>query len=65
MDVKDLMTMEVESEDKIFQELTTCQGESVDFMCDFDDFYDLSIVVYSDVINNIKDRWITSDFDEL
>ena len=35
------------------------------FVCDLDDFVDLSIVVCSSAINNIKDRWITSDFDEL
>jgi hypothetical protein len=43
----------------------TWQCESVDFMCDFDDFVDFSIVVCSSAINNIKYRWITSDFDEL
>jgi len=43
----------------------TWQDEAVDFVCDFDDFVDLGIVVYSNAINNIKDRWITSDFDEL
>ena len=36
-----------------------------DFVCDFDDFDDLSIVVSSIAINNIKKRWITIDFDEL
>jgi hypothetical protein len=33
----------------------TWQDEEVDSVCDFDDFFDLSIVVYSDAINNIKD----------
>ena len=37
----------------------------MDSVRDFDDFVDLSIVVYSDAINNIKGRWISSDFDEL
>jgi hypothetical protein len=41
------------------------QGKSVDFMRDFNDFVDLSIVVYSDAINNINNRWITFDFNEL
>ena len=48
-----------------FQGLMTWQDAEVDSVCDFHDFVDLSIVVYSDAINNIKDRWITSDFDEL
>src|SRR5437667_12855543 len=34
-------------------------------MCAFDDFVDLSIVVFSIAISNIKKRWITIDFDEL
>lgn len=32
---------------------------------DFDDFVDLSIIVGSSAINNIKNRWITCDFDDL
>ena len=43
----------------------TWQDESIDFMCDFDDFIDLNVVVCSDAINNIKNKWIASDFDEL
>ena len=43
----------------------TWQDEERDSVCDFDNFVDLSIVVYCDAINNIKDRWLTSDFDEL
>ena len=38
---------------------------NTDFICDFDDFVDLSIVVFSIAINNIKKRWIIIDFDEL
>jgi len=41
------------------------QGESADFMCDFNDFVDLIIVVSSIAINNIKKGWITIDFDKL
>ena len=41
------------------------QGKSVNFMSDFDDFVDLSILVPSTAINNIKKGWITIDFDEL
>lgn len=32
----------------------TWQCESADFMCAFDDFVDLSILVFSIVISNIK-----------
>ena len=38
---------------------------SADFMYAFDAFIDLSIVVFSIVISNIKKRWIIIDFDEL
>ena len=31
----------------------------------FDDFINLSIIVYSSAINDIKKRWITTDFNEL
>jgi len=43
----------------------TCQDENADFIFDFDDFVDLSIVVSSVAINNIKRRWITLESDEL
>ena len=43
----------------------TWQYESADFMFAFDDFVDLSIVVFSIEISNIKKRWITIDFDVL
>ena len=43
----------------------TWQNKEIDFVCDFDDFVDLSIIVYFSAINNIKKRWITIDFDEL
>jgi len=43
----------------------TWQDESADLTCDFDDFVNLSIVVCSSAINNIKKRWITTDFNEL
>ena len=36
-----------------------------DFVYDFDDFDDLSIIVSFIAINNIKKRWIIIDFDEL
>ena len=48
-----------------FSGFMTWQGESADFMCDFNDFINLSIVVSSIAINNIKSRWITIDFDKL
>ena len=35
-----------------------------DFVCDFHDFVELSLVVYSIAIKSIKNRWITCDFDE-
>ena len=41
------------------------QSEECDFVLDFDDFVGLSIVVCSSAINNTKNRWITSDFNEL
>ena len=44
------------SEVKIFQGVMTWQDEGIDFVCDFDDFIDLSIVVFSIAINNIKKR---------
>ena len=50
---------------KIFQGLMMWRHIKCDFVCDFDDFDDLSIVVSSISINNIKKRWITIDFDEL
>ena len=31
----------------------TWRSEEVDFVCDFDDFVVLSVVVYSSAINNI------------
>jgi hypothetical protein len=43
----------------------TWHGKSVNFISDFDDFVDLSIVVPSTAINNIKKGWVTVDFDEL
>jgi len=43
----------------------TWQGERANFICDFDDFVNLSIVVCPSAINNIKKRWITTDFNEL
>ena len=45
--------------------MMTRQNKEIDFVCDFDDFVDLSIVVCSSAINNIKNRWIPYDFDEL
>ena len=50
---------------KIFQGVMIWQDEGIDFVCDFDDFVDLSIVVFFIAINNIKKRWIIIDFDEL
>ena len=50
---------------KIFQGVMTWQDEGIDFVCDFEDFVDLSIVVFSIAINKIKKRWIIIDFDEL
>jgi hypothetical protein len=65
MDADDLMDLDEWARKADFQGLMTWQGESADFMCDFDDFVDLSIVVSSTAINNINKRWITFDFDEL
>ena len=45
--------------------LVTWQDEEIDLICGFDDFINLSIIVSSIVINNIKKRWITCNCDEL
>jgi hypothetical protein len=45
--------------------LMLCQDESTDFIRNFYDFIDLSVVVPSIAINNIRKGWITIDFDEL
>ena len=47
-----------------FQELITWECKNADFICAFDDFVDLSIVVFYIAISNIKKRWSTIDFDE-
>ena len=53
------------NEVKIFQGPMTWRHIKCNFVCDFDDFDDLSIVAPSIAINNIKKRWITIDFDEI
>jgi len=53
------------TEVKLFQGLMTWHHTKHDFICNFDDFDDLNIVVSSIAINNIKKRWITIDFDEI
>src|SRR5436309_7701600 len=42
----------------------TWQCKNADFICAFDDFVDLSTVVFYIAISNIKKRWSTIDFDE-
>ena len=41
------------------------QNEGIDFVCDFDDFVDLSIIKSFIAIRNTKNKWVTIDFDEL
>jgi hypothetical protein len=53
------------SEMKIFQGVVTRRDIKSDFVRDFDGFDDLSTVVSSIAINDIKKRWITIDFDEI
>ena len=43
----------------------TWQSEEYDFVLEFDDFVDLSIIVSSIANNNVRNRWIICDFDEL
>jgi len=50
---------------RYFQTLMIWLCESADLSCAFDDFVDLSVVVFSIAISNIKRSWITIDFSEL
>ncbi len=42
----------------------TWQSEEYDFVLEFDDFIDLSIVVSSIANNNVRNRWIICDFND-
>ena len=64
MNADDLMNLIEWARNADFQRLTW-RYENADFMCDFDDFVDLSMIMSSVAINNVKRRWITLDFDEL
>ena len=54
MDVDDSMDLYEWAERVDFQGLMTRQNDSVELLLDFTDFVDLSIVVSSIAINNIK-----------
>ena len=53
MDTEDLMDFDEWARKTNFQGLMMWQDESADFICDFDDFVVLSIIVCFSTINNI------------